>query len=314
MPKYAVQPHWRQRRDAIGRKGAMEAELVMESEISSVIGERTFELSGKQVYDPSSPISVASGFAAMESMPEMKPIMLPSAWVVVGKGGRPMKNLKMYEEPKKKKKKKTRSRKPAPQEDSVFGALHDLPSSSTAYRVHDISTMRHEKEAARGKEVKFWMRYQKGKTTKKLARDALLAVMLSDGVIDDEGGGVVTPPPSRRRRDVKETRHVKETRRHVRRAAAAARCGALFDDGESDESSAPTIGHAPSHATLRRSKERAKTPAGASRKAEYCDDRPAVAKKAKLQSGAGLASTSFEEREMTAWTRRPSKGRNCSMM
>jgi len=315
MPKYAVQPHWRQRRIAIGRKGAMEAELVTESELVDIVGngKSAIDLPDKRVYDPSSPISVASGFADMESMPEMKPITLPNAWVIVGKGGRPLKNTKMYEEPKKKKKK--RSRKPAAEADSAFGALHDLPSSSTAYRQHDVAAMRHEKEVAHGKEVKFWVRYQKTKATKKLARDALLATLLSD-LIDDEGDdNAAAPSPSQRRRDVAAKRHVKETRRCARRAAAAARCGAFFDAGEDDDGpSALTAGHPPSQATLRRSKERAKTPAGASGTVEYGSHRSTVAQQAERPAGAGFDSPLSDPQPSTAWTRRPSKGRNCSVM
>ena len=81
MPKLAaVQPQWRSRRDAIGKKGAVDYELLMESEVD-------FTIAGKERNTvTNSPTSIDS--THLEFAPEMKP--LPGAWVTVGKGGRPV--------------------------------------------------------------------------------------------------------------------------------------------------------------------------------------------------------------------------------
>ena len=50
-----------------------------------------------------SPVSIASAFNELQ--PEIQSLVLPGAWTVVGKGGKPLKNSKTYDPPKKRKKK-----------------------------------------------------------------------------------------------------------------------------------------------------------------------------------------------------------------
>lgn len=308
------------------RKGAIEADLVMESEISDIIGkagsDNAFDPSGKHAYMATSPVSVASGFNDLESMPEMKPIMLPSAWVVVGKGGRPVRNLKMYEEPQKKKKRRSRPRKPAAEPESVYGALHDLPSSSKCYQTCAASAMRREKEVTRAKELRFWVRYQKAKAAKKLARDDLIAALVAEGVLDAndaEAAEVASPPttgspsPRRARRSEAAKRYVKETRRDARRAAAAARCGTLYDVWDDDvvDTTHPVERHGSGALAPSGAKERARPAAARAQGGSALG----AAKQAAHPPGAAAHSPAEDPEAPTAWKeRRASKGRQCSLM
>ena len=84
---------------AIGKKGSLEAAMLTESEL--VVDTKTNQRNVDGI--SGSPISVASTFdlnavPGMKSLPgafeSIKP--LPGAWIVVGKGGRPLKDAAMY--------------------------------------------------------------------------------------------------------------------------------------------------------------------------------------------------------------------------
>jgi len=216
MPAFSTFNHRNlQYRNAIGRKGALEASLVFESELIPMN-----KPDQQQPSLTSSPVSIA----APHYVPEIQPISLPGAWTVVGKGGRPLKG-KMYDEPKKSKKKKKapRSRKAA--EGEPLAALEEAPSSSTCLNKCERSSAKHGKVLTRARDAKHWARYQQDKAAKLEALNALLSANgdLTDGV--EVASPVVSPnrkkPPHRNN---KANSHAEKTRRANRFASAAARC------------------------------------------------------------------------------------------
>lgn len=226
MPaKYATQPHWRQRRAAIGKKAGFEAEMLFESELQ-------IEKSKPDIA-PSSPVSVAS----MLDMPEIKPIVLPGSWTTVGKGGRPVRGeQKMYDEPKRMKRK--RNRRPKQPDELDGGSMaeyEELPSSSSCLVTLSRSMLKHEKAVEAKHQAKHWVKYQREKAMKSLARDALIATLAPQDALGDdavtEGFGVshAVPPPKKWQLSSRNNR-AERTRRKVRQAAAAARCYFEPDD------------------------------------------------------------------------------------
>jgi hypothetical protein len=222
MPKYAVQPQWRSRRAAIGKKCEVDYALLMESELDFS--------AKKSVEVPTSPISITA--FDFPSVPEMKP--LPGAWVTIGKGGRPVKESLMYDEPAKlwgkKKKKRARARKATTSEYDpvveVLMALEDMPSSSKCVHALDRSTMLREKAVLKGKEIKFWRSFNEAKMLKVLARDSLIAALADDGMLGESEAGVEEhrkPKPLKTRHDKGSSRSAR-MRRKARFAAAAERC------------------------------------------------------------------------------------------
>lgn len=224
MPKNAQQPHWRQRRVAIGKKSFFEAEILMDSEVI-VTSEP------KLLQPPASPTSVASIFEA--EFPEIQP--LPGAWQVVGKGGRPLKSSYMYDEPVEKpaKKKRNRTRKPATTQDEEYW-LPEPEDASSSSSAAERRAARREKAATSGKEARFWARYREAKGERMIVHEALLAALSSESYPADEdaaedGGG--TPQPLARRAN-KGTSRSEKMRRKARLASQAARCYSLEDEVE----------------------------------------------------------------------------------
>lgn len=232
MPKYAVQPSWRSRRAAIGKKGELDYELLMDSELTII-------KPGKQrVGEATSPTSVASSFSSpttvatsnFDMVPEMKP--LPGAWVTVGKGGRPVKESLMYHEPAKtqvkSKKKRVRARKDRKSEDAplddYLASLEEAPSTSKCLQAIGRSTEQRQKELDRLKESKHWKEYRQAKQLKALARDHLIVALVDGGLLDDVSEGTVVAPEPPKRRNDKGSSHGAKCRRKARLAAAAARC------------------------------------------------------------------------------------------
>jgi len=247
MPKYALPPQWRNRRAAISKKAELDLEMIMDSEL--VISTK----SSKQSMDAvSSPTTIASTFD-FNAMPQMKPLPnalkvtkpleemkpLPGAWMVVGKGGRPLKDSVMYDDPvPRKHKKRNRSRK-APSSDDEPNLLADLaeePSTSSCEQKLHRSLMRREKELGKTRDLKYWAKYHKEKELKIHARDTLIYV-LADGGMLEEGTDkeLISPEPLKRSRDKGSIRGAK-IRRQKRLASAAARCYSI-DDMESIETS-----------------------------------------------------------------------------
>lgn len=194
-----------------------------------------------KAHPPGSPVSVASALSAspisvastFETMPEIKPIVLPGAWVTVGKGGKPLKNTKMYDDPtkasKKKKRRRVRKQQPAdtePADLALLVALEGAPSTSKSVERHERASTRREKMLARADDAKHWARYRKAKDAKAVAHDALVAALGygpdgPDDLADDEIGENDEPavPKPRSPRKL-----VEKVRRRARRDAAAARC------------------------------------------------------------------------------------------
>ena len=231
MPaKYAMQPQWRQRRAAIGRKGGFEAEMIFESEAVVV--------KSKPVA-PNSPVRIDSIF----DMPEIKPIVLPGAWTTVGKGGRPLRGeQKMYDEPqkKKKKKKKTRKSKKAQQDDfSPEADYEEMPSSSDCLVALSRSMLKHEKAVECKHQARHWAKYRQEKAMKMLARDDLIAVLAAKGafgdVDDTQNLTAAQDGPNRKQWQLNRNDRAERTRRKVRLARAAERCYFEPDETLMDE-------------------------------------------------------------------------------
>jgi hypothetical protein len=217
-------PNWRKRREAIGRKGEFEAELLRDSEVLVTTVEPS-----KLISNMSSPTSVAISFDI-----EMQPLVMPGAWTVVGRGGKTLRNTKTYDEPepaasaKSKKKKKHRTIKPKPEEEPLSMTLEDVPSSSKCLVALDHSMSQKAKQVHRAKEAKFWVNYQH---VKQLKRDALEKLVAGNEHFHDSAETVVKPKvqpkPSM---DNKANSSKDKARRHARNAAAAARCYSHEDE------------------------------------------------------------------------------------
>jgi len=244
-------PAWRERRAALSKKSNLEAELLSESEIV---------ITGKSVgpiQPPSSPVSVASIFNAT---PEIKPITLPDAWTVVGKGGRPLKNEKMYDAPNlepKKAKKKRKKRMSKRETDSVgedniepvLATLDvELPSSSAQALGRQL---RHRKLVAHGLEAKAWVKYRQAKELRALARDMLVAALAEDGTAEcDAGETTIGSEASSQHKAIRKVAYNNKTksridmaRRKARHAAASARCyWPEADDEHFPEQAQPEVG------------------------------------------------------------------------
>lgn len=231
MPaKYATQPHWRQRRQAIGRKMGLEAEMLFDSE--------PLPAKSKPDMPPHSPVTVA---ANLFDLPEIKPIVLPGTWIEVGKGGKPLRSeQKMYNEPKKKPRKRNRRPKEEQEEQQVapsMSAYEELPSSSKCLAKLAQTMLKHEQAVTRKHEAKHWAKYRQDRALKSLARDELVAVLAANDSLadDDDGAGSLAtsrarPIPKKWLHDPRKRSHAERTRRTSRFAAAAARCYFEPDD------------------------------------------------------------------------------------
>ena len=227
MPTTRTQSmNWRQRRFATNRKGAFETDMLFEDEDGFNMAPKP--LTSKNAMpnlssQPDSPVSVAS---ALNVPVEVKPLMLPGSWVVVGKGGKPLKNDKMYDEPvsasKKKKKKKSRARTIAESELLVV-TLEEAASSSKCLQAVERSTTRRNKLVARSQDAKHWAGYHRAKQLKRDALDELVAAL---SLVDDAGDEATppAPPAPKATKDHKANSSKDKARRRARSEAAAARC------------------------------------------------------------------------------------------
>lgn len=228
MPQYAMKY-----RQAIRRKGALESDLVFESEAFPVVTTKA-----PPVVSPSlSPVSIV---AAHYLPPEIQPLTLPGAWTVVGKGGKALKG-KMYDEPKKKSKKsKKKARKG--RETDPMAALAEEPSSSQCFDKCARSAAQRDKEVTRAREAKQWARYRTEKASKLEAHAALLVVLADDDQLNDD----LDISPLKQRKDYKAIYSNKanskkeKTRRANRFASAAARCYSP-DENEVDAPVEPIV-------------------------------------------------------------------------
>lgn len=217
MPSKLSQPHYRQRRHAINRKLSLESELLMEAEPFEVIA----PLGKQPVREIGSPISIASSFE--ERLPEIQPIVLPGAWVMVDRKGKPVRHEKMYDEPKKKKPRRKRAPKASHGVELID--LEEGPSASNCLRgfnTHKLSA--HEKEARQSLTAKHWARYREQKQGKERALAALLATLNDQGMLDGVGAGECTAPAPLKAKNLKGNTRREQVRRAARRAEARERC------------------------------------------------------------------------------------------
>lgn len=215
-------------RQAIRRKGAFEAEQVFESEVVPM------SKLPKAVASPSlSPVSIV----APMYMPEIQPLKLPGAWTVVGKGGKALKEYKMYDDPKKPKKSKKKARGRKSVEDEPFIAvLTEAPSSSKCYDKCARSAAQHNKEVTRARDAKFWERYRQQKAEKLEAHAALLVTLADADKPCDDLDVPSAPLQERKPRHSNKANTAKEkTRRANRFASAAARCYSLDEEEDVQE-------------------------------------------------------------------------------
>jgi hypothetical protein len=236
MPASAAQPRflYRARREAIGRKTMFQAEFLMtDDDIEASPATRSNDLHcGKLAAKPAprSPMSVAS--LVLELVPEVQPINLPDSWIMVGKGGRPLKNAfkdKMYDAPRQPAKaKRVRVRNVCDEdedEESLFLAcLEEAPSSLKCTQLLQRSVIQHNKHVTRSREAKMWARYRLAKQEELLAHAA--AFMLSEVEAADnlaaDNLALFIPRPTKQRRFANS--HAEKTRRKVRQAHARERC------------------------------------------------------------------------------------------
>lgn len=231
--------HARLRNLAIGRKTNHETNFLFAQDFED---EYTMPLPLKlkderpeePISKPSSPVSVAS---TLDIPGEVKSLMLPGAWVVVGKGGRPLRNDKMYDEPaamltaKKRKKKKTR--KAAPEPEPLLVSLEEAGSSSKCLRGLERSTAQRSKQVMRSKDAKYWAGYQHAKELKRGALDELIAALsLADDQAEDYAGELPMPK-QKPTKDNKANSEKAKARRRARSASAANRCSIWDDDDQS---------------------------------------------------------------------------------
>lgn len=216
---------WRRRHLALDRKGQFETEMLnSDDDDLSESADLPAKMDKNAKAPPlSSPNSVASAF----DIPlEMQSITLPGAWTTVGKGGKPLKNAKMYDEPVSSKpltskpvtcknsKKKSKKKMP----DEMEAELEQLASSSKCFLTLDRSATQHNKVVARSQEAKRWAKYNHGKQLKREALEELLAAMSSP---DDDSVHVAPVKPAK---DNKANSIKDKARRRARSAATAMRC------------------------------------------------------------------------------------------
>jgi len=219
--------NWRQRKIAIGKKGELETEMLWDSEVLKP------KPNDEIISKPASPVSVASSFAA-----EMQPFVLPGAWTVVGKKGKPVKG-KMYDEPqvqvKKKKSKKKARKAPTDDDDLPLVALEEAPSSSKCLHALDRSTAARNKVVHRSLDAKFWSTYQQKKELKREALTTLLASLEIDGALDKDDKTTQSKiAQSKPAFSCKANAAKDKARRRARSAAADAKCFSYDADEDAD--------------------------------------------------------------------------------
>jgi len=240
MP-YTYAVGWRQRNNAIRRKGSYEANLLFDGDEDDHVQLAPHSLKSTkakyvqvddQLSEIGSPVSVASTLGVPG---ELKSLTLPGAWVTVGKGGKPLANDKMYDAPvhklTKKKKKRTRRKADALSElEPLVLALEEVPSSSKCLQSLEHSTAQRRKQLMRTKDGKHWARYNRAKLLKVEALAALVATLE-----DPSEDALSTTPPTaaKPRKDNKANQQKDKIRRKARSAAAALRC-LPYDDDEQE--------------------------------------------------------------------------------
>jgi hypothetical protein len=182
---------------------------------------------------PGSPTSIASSFVELPL--EMKPIILPGAWVVVGKRGKAVKpDMKMYEDPKKKKRHRKRARKVDQTEDERFMQLEETRLAVGSSRSHEKVMLKHDKDVTHGRQLKHWKRYQKEKMVSRLTHEALMATLFAEEEPPLDDDGMTSKEKDRHTpkclRSFGTKHKVQRVRRASRRASAAAKCYVYEDD------------------------------------------------------------------------------------
>ena len=191
--------HVRDRRNALTRKNFLEASILEESEI---VVEKT------KLSMVTSPTSVLSPPPTMV----MKPMKLPdAAWTVVGKGGKPLKQL-----PTQKKRKRIRRRVAKavmPSELLAEGRL-----SSKALALHHARVDQLQRGKARSLQLKHWLKRRQRVAAARAARDAHIQFLEAGDEMERRDESHKGPRRSR------EKKRWQAARRQVRRMASAARC------------------------------------------------------------------------------------------
>lgn len=242
MPtRYAFPPQHRQWRNNTRKKGCLEVEMIWDSEAVPVLEKRP---AGSPI---GSPVSVQDDVY----FPEIKPLVLPSSWTVIGKNGKPLKG-KTYDEPQTKKKKSKKKTSKVTIDNEPLADLAEMPSSSKTLRACDVADAKRFKEVTRAREAKHWANYRDTKAVKKEAHATLNAMFaIADHARARVGGDEgrlgrrlekmqeqmidtalerVTAQHKERRKSLKGDSKKVRTRRDARSAAAVARCFALEDN------------------------------------------------------------------------------------
>lgn len=230
----------RRHRENLRRKGAIDAQLVFESEIGVPLKHKE-----QMPEPPSSPDMI---FAQHDILPQPEVMLLPGAWTVVGKNGRPLKQheLKMYDEPKRrksKKKNKKKSRKEVDEEDNPLLDLDEAPSTSKCVQMLERSVAQRAKDVSQGLDKKYWVRYQRSKrvtarknalfaaAVEKISMAAAAAAADDDDSDGDNGSDwmmhdpLLSPPRNF-------NKLAQKKRRAARLGSAAARCYSPDDEAE----------------------------------------------------------------------------------
>jgi len=253
----SMRAQYRERHIAIGRKAAYETEYLFEEDdpeltapfIKPTASETSDDAS--LIAQPDSPISVAS---TLDIPGEMKSLDLPGSWVVIGKGGKPMKNGKMYDEPvttalkKKKKKQRSRSRKDdAFEAEPLVAILEETASSSKCLRELHTATIQREKLVARAQDAKRWARYRRCKQLNLAAVEQLVAALSLAAADDEQEGAPAQALPTAWTGPVKDNKANSRTDKARRRARSAA-LAALCALGDADEHDDAVFAHEPTPA------------------------------------------------------------------
>lgn len=255
MPKYAMPPAWRQRKNAVAKKGLIYQEMLMASEI--------VPSDAKPVQSVTSPVSIATNL-----QPEMQPLSLPDGWTVVGRNGKPVKNHKMYDEPpaskSSKRKRKRRAKQPEADMEPEIITLDDTPSSSHCHLKLIRAVAARDKNTMRALDARYWAKYRLAKRESLAARDLLIAALADE---NERAEGEQASTGKSKTKATKPNTHAAKTRRAHRLASAAARCYSH----EEEEHEAPKQ---PQKATARPGDMPGKMPDTLRSSPKRCEQRP----------------------------------------
>jgi len=197
---------WRARKEAIGRKFGMEAP-----------DEESFESTKPKtpaIVDPESPKSIFS--VGFEEEYAMKPMVLPEAWTLVGKGGKPV--LKYWYAPIPKVKRKRIRVKHVPEFDDhplMELEMSRMPAPHVSHKLHEGS------DKARTKIVlKHWQRVRRAKAEARVAAELhAISLEASDAPVDSKRFENLCKARNNKKDSVRE-----KMRRKARFASSAAKC------------------------------------------------------------------------------------------